>query len=157
MQVDALLVATLLKQGRPLDHLSSLFSLAAVFIGLSPLLGTPPNLYGTVLCTLLLLVGLGEKYWALRVAVDAGLFLHLAQAEAPMDTHVAQLAQALQRLGWQTPEQIDRSWQSRCQSAIRLLHRQVMCLLLQVAITLAGSALLLSSVLMAKELPCTLH
>ena len=138
MQADLLLVASLLRRGRSLDHFSSALSLVAVIFGLSPLLGAPASLSLALFCALLLIAGLAEKYWALRVALDADLFQHLAAAGEQLDAQTQGLDQALQRLGLQPEEQGGRTWISRGQGALGLLRKQVLCLLLQVVIVVLG-------------------
>ena len=77
MQADLLLVAALLRRGRSLDHCSSALSLVAVVFGLAPWLGAAASLILALICAALLSAGLAEKYWALRVALDAELFQRL--------------------------------------------------------------------------------
>lgn len=138
MQADLQLVAALLRRGRSLDHFSTALSLVAVVLGLSPLLGAPGGLGLGLFCATLLLVGLAEKYWALRVALDAELFQQLACAGEQLDAHTQALDQALQRLGLQPAEQAGRSWSLRCQGALGLLRRQILCLLFQAVLVLSG-------------------
>lgn len=144
MQADLLLVASLLRRGRSLNHFSSALSLVAVVFGLAPLLGVPGSRTLAPLCALLLIAGLAEKYWALRVALDAELFQHLAESGEQLETQTQALDQALQRLGLQSGEQGDRSWSSRCQGALGLLRKQVLCLLLQAVIVLLGIFIVLA-------------
>lgn len=138
MQADLLLVAALLRRGRSLDHCSSALSLVAVLFGLSPRLGTTPSLTLAVLCALLLLIGLAEKYWALRVALDAELFQCMAEAGDQLDSQTHALDQALQNLGLQNAQQAGRNWSLRSQGALGLLRKQALCLLLQIVIVVLG-------------------
>lgn len=144
MQADLLLVASLLRRGRSLDHFSSALSLVAVVFGLSPLLGAPGSPTQALFCALLLIAGLAEKYWALRIALDAELFQHLAECGEQLETQTQALDQALQRLGLQAGEQGGRPWISRCQGALGLLRKQVLCLLLQAVIVLLGIFIVLA-------------
>lgn len=138
MQADLLLVAALLRRGRSLDHFSSALSLLAVVFGLAPWLGAPASLTLAALCTLLLITGLAEKYWALRVALDAELFQRLAEIGEQLDSQTHALDQALQNLGLQNAEQGARSWSLRSQGALGLLRKQALCLLLQIVIVVLG-------------------
>jgi len=138
MQADLLLVAALLRRGRNLDHCSSTLSLVAVLFGLAPWLGAPPSLILALLCAVLLIAGLAEKYWALRVALDAELFQGLAQAGEQLDSQTHALDQALQNLGLQNAQQAGRSWSLRAQGALGLLRKQALCLLLQIFIVVLG-------------------
>ncbi|ALN21497.1 Uncharacterised protein [Ectopseudomonas mendocina] len=138
MQADLLLVAALLRRGRSLDHFSSALSLVAVAFGLAPWLGAPPSLMLALLCAALLVAGLAEKYWALRVALDAELFQRLAESGEQLDNQTHALDQALQNLGLQNTQQADRSWSLRCQGALGLLRKQALCLLLQVTVVMLG-------------------
>ncbi|SFW49937.1 hypothetical protein SAMN03159511_3862 [Pseudomonas sp. NFACC19-2] len=138
MQADLLLVAALLRRGRSLDHFSSTLSLVAVLFGLAPWLGAPPSLILALLCAVLLIAGLAEKYWALRVALDAELFQGLAQASEQLDNQTRALDQALQNLGLQNAQQVGRTWSLRAQGALDLLRKQALCLLLQIVIVVLG-------------------
>lgn len=138
MQADLLLVAALLRRGRSLDHFSSALSLVAVAFGLAPWLGAPPSLMLALLCAALLVAGLAEKYWALRVALDAELFQRLAESGEQLDNQTHALDQALQNLGLQNAQQADRSWSLRAQGALGLLRKQALCLLLQVTVVMLG-------------------
>ena len=138
MQADLLLVAALLRRGRSLDHCSGALSLLAVLFGLAPWLGAPPSLTLALLCTALLITGLAEKYWALRVALDAELFQRLAQAGEQLDSQTHALDQALQNLGLQNAQQAGRTWSLRSQGALGLLRKQALCLLLQIVIVVLG-------------------
>ncbi|MBG0844904.1 hypothetical protein H3222_06775 [Pseudomonas chengduensis] len=144
MQADLLLVAALLRRGRSLDHCSSALSLVAVLFGLAPWLGAPPSLILALLCAALLIAGLAEKYWALRVALDAKLFQRLAEAGEQLDSQTHALDQALQNLGLQNAQQTGRSWSLRSQSALDLLRKQALCLLLQIVIVVLGFFIVLA-------------
>ncbi|MGE8295000.1 MAG: hypothetical protein ACN6PH_05600 [Pseudomonas sp.] len=138
MQADLLLVAALLRRGRSLDHFSSALSLVAVVFGLVPWLGAQTNLISALICAALLIVGVAEKYWALRVALDAELFQRLAEAGEQLDSQTRALDQALQHLGLQNAQHSGRAWNQRCQGALSLLRRQALCLLLQIVIVVSG-------------------
>ncbi len=138
MQADLLLVAALLRRGRSLDHFSSALSLAAVIFGLAPWLGAPASLALALICTALLILGLAEKYWALRVALDAELFQRLAEAGEQLDSQTHALDQALQKLGLQNAQLAGRDWSLRAQGALGLLRKQALCLLLQSVIVVLG-------------------
>ncbi|ERH52473.1 hypothetical protein O203_00930 [Ectopseudomonas chengduensis] len=144
MQADLLLVAALLRRGRSLDHCSSALSLVAVLSGLAPWLGAPPSLILALLCAALLIAGLAEKYWALRVALDAKLFQRLAEAGEQLDSQTHALDQALQNLGLQNAQQTGRSWSLRSQGALDLLRKQALCLLLQIVIVVLGFFIVLA-------------
>lgn len=138
MQADLLLVAALLRRGRSLDHLSSALSLVAVVFGLAPWLGVQAILGLALICTSLLIAGLAEKYWALRVALDAELFQRLAESGEKLEQQTHALDQALQNLGLQNAPQNQRAWSHRCRGALNLLRKQALCLLLQVVIVVFG-------------------
>nr|WP_100546528.1 MULTISPECIES: hypothetical protein [unclassified Pseudomonas] len=144
MQADLLLVTALLRRGRSLDRFSSALSLVAVLFGLAPWLGAPPSLMLALLCAALLVAGLAEKYWALRVALDAELFQGLAQASEQLDSQTHALDQALQNLGLQNAQQAGRSWSLRAQGALGLLRKQALCLLLQIVIVVLGFFIVLA-------------
>lgn len=138
MQADLLLVAALLRRGRSLDHCSSALSLVAVVFGLAPWLGAAASLILALICAALLSAGLAEKYWALRVALDAELFQRLAEAGDQLDSQTHALDQALQNLGLQNAQQAGRAWDLRCRGALSLLRKQALYLLLQIVIVVLG-------------------
>ena len=144
MQADLLLVAALLRRGRSLDRFSSALSLVAVLFGLAPWLGAPPSLTLALLCAVLLIAGLAEKYWALRVGLDAELFQRLAEAGEQLDSQTHALDQALQNLGLQNAQQAGRSWSLRSQGALGLLRKQALCLLLQIVVVVLGFFIVLA-------------
>nr|WP_059391026.1 hypothetical protein [Pseudomonas toyotomiensis] len=144
MQADLLLVAALLRRGRSLDHCSNALSLVAVLFGLAPWLGAPPSLILALLCAVLLIAGLAEKYWALRVALDAELFQRLVESGEQLDSQTHALDQALQNLGLQNAQQAGRSWSLRSQGALGLLRKQALCLLLQIVIVVLGFFIVLA-------------
>ena len=88
-----LLTASLLRRGRSLDRLSTVFSLLALLIWLP---GTEIQRWLPWVVLGVVLLGLVQKYWALRVAVDADLFAALAKRP---DIEPAQMDTALLTLG----------------------------------------------------------
>jgi hypothetical protein len=129
-------VASLLRRGRALDQLSSALSLVALLIGLAPLLGATAQPLTALFCALLLGLGLGQKYWALRVALDAELFQQLAGRVDQLARHSADLDQTLVQLKLQPANQTLRSWEERSLGALRLLRQQVLWLLAQLLLAI---------------------
>jgi hypothetical protein len=124
-------VASLLRRGRALDRLSNGLTLLALLIGLAPLFGATAQPLSAVLCTSLVLLGLVQKYWALRVALDAELFQQLTGSAEQLTARTLDLDQALTQLGLQPPNPTARSWNERSHGALRLLRLQVLWLLAQ--------------------------
>jgi hypothetical protein len=124
-------VASLLRRGRALDRLSSGLTLPALLIGLAPLFGTSAQPLSAVLCTSLVLLGLVQKYWALRVALDAELFQRLADDAEHLALRTDDLDQALARLGLQPANLAARNWDERSRGALRLLRLQTLYLIAQ--------------------------
>lgn len=135
------LVAGLLRRGKSLDRLSSGLSLLALIIGLGPLLGFMALTTGGAVCVALLICGLLQKYYALRVALDAELFASLAAAPEQLDRRTSELDQALLLIGHKA-NQGSRSWEQRSQGALRLLRLQALWLGLQLLIALAAIVLM---------------
>lgn len=134
------LVAGLLRRGKCLDRLSGALSLLALVIGLGPLLGFMALSTGAAVCIALLLCGLIQKYYALRVALDAELFATLAAAPEELDRRTAELDQALLSLGRKTAP--TRSWEQRSKGALHLLRLQGLWLALQLMVALAAMVLM---------------
>lgn len=124
-------VASLLRRGRALDGLSCGLSATALLLGLAPLLGATTRPSTAILCVLLILLGLVQKYWALRVALDAELFQRLADNIEQLPMHTAALDEALINLKLQPANPVSRSWDERSHAALRLLRRQALWLLAQ--------------------------
>lgn len=129
-------VASLLRRGRALDQLSNALSLVALLIGLAPLLGITAQPLTALFCALLLVLGLGQKYWALRVALDAELFQQLAGRVEQLTTHTVDLDQTLAQLKLQPANQSPRGWEERSLGALRLLRQQVLWLLAQLLLAI---------------------
>ncbi|MFK3682989.1 MULTISPECIES: hypothetical protein [Pseudomonas] len=129
------LVATLLARGQQLERVSDGISLLALAYALAPLLGLALPALASALCILLVCLGLLHKYWAIRVALDAELFAHLANS-TDLTTATQQLDRALFDLNLKANASDPRDWPSRSQAALALLRRQALCLGLQVALVL---------------------
>lgn len=134
------LIAAMLRRGKALDRASSALSLLALVIGLGPLLGFMALSTGAAVCIALLGCGLIQKYYALRVALDAELLASLAAAPEQLDRRTAELDQALASLGRQIEPA--RSWEQRTQGAVRLLRLQALWLALQLLVALAAIVLM---------------
>ena len=93
---------------------------------------------GALLCVLLLAAGLLQKYWGMRVALDAELFAHLATQAATLSPTTRALDQALFDLGLKPAPVDDRDWQARSRAALRLMRQQLLCLGVQVLLAIAG-------------------
>lgn len=126
-------VASLLRRGRSLDQLSTGLTLLGVMFGLAQLLMISISTLCLLLSLWMILLGLLQKYWALRVAFDADLFALLARD--PQRT--PELDQALQSLGLQSAKRIGRPWAERQRGALKLLRKQAYLLAAQVVLTVA--------------------
>jgi hypothetical protein len=119
----AVVTAAVLRRGRMLHFISLIFSglVLAWFLYKGAVFSAMP--------VLVLLFGLAEFWFALRVALDADLFA--AIGEGKLDA--VKLDDALQRLGFIKKAKAGRSMEERSRGALRLLKLQGLCLLLQVA------------------------
>lgn len=136
-----LVTAALLRRGRSFDHLSSAITLLALLLGLSPLVGASFHLLAAVLWVWLIILGLFQKYWAARVALDAELFQRIADSREELDSSAEHLDSALSSLRLSKP-QAARDWQNRCQGALKLMQRQVLCAALQCLLAVLGILLM---------------
>lgn len=128
-------IASLLARGRQLERLSDGITLLALACSLAPLFGAALPALPRTLCLLLMALGLAHKYWAVRVALDAELFAHLAtSANLPADTQALDLA--LHQLHLKPSPSDARDWPTRSQGALTLLRRQASCLAMQVLLIL---------------------
>ncbi|SDV08791.1 hypothetical protein [Pseudomonas mucidolens] len=126
-------VASLLRRGRSLDQLSTGLTLLGVLFGLLQLLMSSITPICLLLSLWMIILGLLQKYWALRVAFDAELFTLMAKDLERTD----ELDQTLQTLGLQSPHRANRPWTERRRGALKLLRKQAYLLGAQVLLTLA--------------------
>ncbi|WP_338479042.1 hypothetical protein VRB67_24380 [Pseudomonas trivialis] len=125
-------VASLLRRGRSLDQLSTGLTLLGVLFGLAQVLMASISPICLLLSLWMVIFGLLQKYWALRVAFDADLFTLLARDIG----RTADLDQALQALGLQSAKRAGRSWIERRRGALKLLRKQAWLLGAQALLTL---------------------
>lgn len=120
-------VASLLRRGKAVDYLSTGMTLLGLALGLSQLWIIAPGLPLTLCVAFIVLCGLAEKYYGLRVAFDADLFSILAQDIS----RTAEMDLALSALRLQPVDKSGRSWALRSQGALALLRRQILFAALQ--------------------------
>lgn len=130
-------VASLLRRGRALDQLSTGLTLLGALYGLGQYLLTSVTLGGLLVSLALVLLGLVEKYLALRVAFDADLFQRVADAPTTLEHSTQALDQALSALGLQPAQRGGRPWDQRSHGALGLLRRQALLLAAQVLVILS--------------------
>ena len=126
-------VASLLRRGRSLDQLSTGLTLLGVLFGLAQLLMATVTPICLILSLWMIILGLLQKYWALRVAFDADLFALLARNK----DRTPDLDQTLQSLGLQPAKRAGRPWAERRRGALKLVRKQAYLLAAQVLLTLA--------------------
>ena len=126
-------VASLLRRGRSLDQLSTGLTLLGVLFGLAQLLMVSITPICLLLSLWMIILGLLQKYWALRVAFDADLFALMAKDIE----RTGELDQSLQTLGLQPVNRASRPWTERRRGALKLLRKQAYLLGAQVLLTLA--------------------
>lgn len=135
-EMSLLLIASLLRRGRQLDQLSTGLTLLGLAGGLLPLLIGRGNLLMALPCVLLILFGLVQKYWAIRVALDAELFATLAADPTQRQARLAELDAALVELHLQPTTQAARPWDARIRGAWHLLRLQALWLGVQLFLAL---------------------
>ncbi len=135
-EMSLLLITSLLRRGRQIDQLSTGLTLLGLAGGLLPLLIGRGNLLMAFPCVLLILLGLVQKYWAIRVALDAELFATLAGDPLQREARIAELDAALVELHLQPATQTARPWDARICGARRLLRMQGLWLAAQLLLAL---------------------
>ncbi len=130
---DALVIAALLGASlRTLGAWSQCLSLLALVAGLMG----QASLAATSLWTLVLLIGLVERYVAFRLALDERLFDQLGHGDMP-SLHA--LDRSLSRLGLRAGSaKPERPWSERLRGTLKLLHRYFFLVLLQTASALGS-------------------
>jgi hypothetical protein len=130
--------ALLLAEARRIDRLSRPVTLLAVAaLLLAPLLPTAPSRGVVAVLALIVLLGLGQAFTALRVAFDARLFAALGEGRAPAT--LAALDAALTGLGLLDGAKAGRPLAPRLAGAMRLVRRQAALLLGQILACLAAA------------------
>ncbi|SDA91176.1 hypothetical protein SAMN03159443_04552 [Pseudomonas sp. NFACC15-1] len=129
-------VASLLRRGHSLDQLSTGLTLLGALLGLGQWLVGVIDPWLLLLSVALLVLGVLEKYWALRVAFDADLFQRMADSTQSLAERTYTLDQALISLGLQPAARAGRLWTERRHGALLLLRRQSRLLAVQVVLVL---------------------
>lgn len=128
--------ASLLRRGASLDQLSTGLALVGALLGLSQYLLASPGAWALLCSAALLVLGLLQKYWALRVAFDAELFQRIADGNQPLALRTEALDHALAALGLQPAARGGRLWSERTGGALNPLRRQALLVAVQVLLTL---------------------
>lgn len=141
------LLAILLGRGQVLDRASSVLTLLGLLLALAPLLGLPLMPLASSVAIMILILGIFEKYWAQRVAIDAELFDVLATKAENFNHAVSELDTALSELGLAPAVTTSHSLTERSRGALRLLRWQAISLtgqcILMIALCVAAPWLLL--------------
>jgi len=132
------IVASLLRRGKALDNLSTGLTLLCVGFGLVQLLITVPNALLLVVVVIGVLLGILEKYYAIRVGFDADLFHMVASDPQWLSDRTSALDDALAQLGLGPVDKNTRSWASRSQGALKLLRQQLLFLAVQLLVLLSA-------------------
>lgn len=122
------LTAILLRRGSAIDRASSVLTLLNLLISLAPVFAIAIDPLVSLAAVLILILGLAEKYWAQRVAIDAELFSVLATKGNDLNSTIQQLDTALNELGFTPATTQPRSLAERSHGALRLLRWQAICL-----------------------------
>ena len=132
--------AALLDQGQRADHLSRLITAAsALVLLLLPAVPGPRSVLLMTILALVVLLGLAELYFAIRVGFDAALFHRWGAVPEGFDC--ARLDRVLLRLGLMPEARTGRPIVERIAGARRLLAWQGVTLAAQVLLVLVGAAL----------------
>lgn len=129
--------ASLLRRGGSLDRLSTGLALLGALLGLSAYVMPGPGSWGLICGSALLVLGLWQKYWAMRVAFDADLFQHLGTCAHDIAEQTAALDAALAALKLQPADRGGRPLNERIAGALGLLRRQALLVAVQALLALA--------------------
>ena len=131
-------VASMLRRGRSLDQLSGYLTAVALAWGLMQWPLGAGSLVGTMLAIVMILAGLLQKCWAIRVAFAAELFSRLASGAGDLSGRTAEQDQALITLGLIAPVRARRPWPERSRHAMGLLRVQASLLAFQAALAVSS-------------------
>jgi len=128
MSVDPglILVASLLRRGSSLNGLSSALTVLALALGFYGVLMASATLAFSLSMALLVLLGLVQKFYAMRVALDADLFDAMASAGEALPEKTRQLDGALATYVGVAADKAGRPWSERSRGALALLRRQAL-------------------------------
>jgi hypothetical protein len=129
--------SALLQQGRIIDGLSRLLTVAALVMLIGAAAFDVASLALVTALALAVLAGVAEAYYAVRVGFDAVLFDRLRE---PATMDLATLDAALMQLGLLPASRSGRPLEQRIAGAQRLFYQQGIALVIQVAILLCGAA-----------------
>lgn len=137
------IIASLLRRGQILDIFATGLTLLGILLGLGQMfIASPQPLPSTVAASLFIL-GVAQKYYALRVAFDADLFESMARHSEQIPERTVALDAALIALSVLPEDKAGRSWALRCQGALKLLRLQLAYLCLQLLVTIVGLSFVL--------------
>jgi hypothetical protein len=134
------MTAALLDQGRSVDHLSALVTVA----GLGALVATglldadDPVL--TAALILSVLAGMAARYYGIRVGFDAALFHRLAESTGGANADLAALDGALSDMGFLAAAKAGKPFAARIAGARGLFYRLVAAAGIQILLILVGAA-----------------
>lgn len=120
------LVASLLRRGSSLNGLSSALTVLALALGFYGVLMASATLAFSLSMALLVLLGLVQKFYAMRVALDADLFEAMSNAGDALPEKTRQLDDALAIYAGVPADKAARPWSERSRGALALLRRQVL-------------------------------
>lgn len=120
------LIASLLRRGSSLNGLSSALTVLALALGFYGVLMASATLAFSLSMALLVLLGLVQKFYAMRVALDADLFEAMANAGDALPEKTRQLDDALATYAGVPADKAGRPWSERSRGALVLLRRQVL-------------------------------
>ena len=130
--------ALLLAEGKRMDALSRpLTVVAAAGLLLAPLLAGPPAWGMMALLVLVVVLGIGQAFYAFRAGFDAGLFAALGEGRLPET--LDDLDYALTSLGVMPVGKAGRPLSARIGGAMGLLRRQAALLLGQLLACVAAA------------------
>jgi hypothetical protein len=129
--------SSLLQQGRTIDRLSRLLTMAAVVLLIGAIAFDVASAALAVALAVAVLAGVAEVYLAVRVGFDAALFERLRE---PSTMDLAALDAALVQLGLLPASKSGRPLEQRIAGAKRLLYKQGAAFVIQIAVLLCGGA-----------------
>ena len=128
--------SALLRQGRTIDRLSRLLTVAVLLMLIGAVAFGVASKALVLALALAVLAGATEAYFAFRVGFDADLFDRLRE---PARMDLAALDAALMQLGLLPAGKGGRPLEQRVAGAQRLLYKQGFALVIQMAVLLCGA------------------
>ncbi len=139
-QMDLVVLVSLLKQSTKIDRFSSIITATSLLLLVVVMFLFADSLIMIILSVVIFVLGIVEKYFAIRVDFDRGLFKSLQNySNSELSSALESMDRLLCQFGL-IKKNYDplRSLESRIVGAVNLLKKQLFCSVMQTILLLGG-------------------